>query len=195
MYSLPMDSRRREHTDQVEPARYHSPATEQVPYSVMIAYDGGPNSQRAVIYACRFLKASHAHVVTAWQPGSLNPARLSTLSAGIQPFIDTSPLALDVDDALHTEAADINSGGVNLAREYGLTATGTLVEVESTVWGALVAAAETLDVDLLVTGTRGSSGLKALLRSDVAGSVLKHCHRPVFIVPASCDKDLPPVTP
>ena len=89
--------------------------------------------------------------------------------------------------------ATLSSGGVTLAAECGLTARGSLVEVESTVWGALVAAAEALDVDLLVTGTRGASGLKALLRSSVAERVLKHCHRPVFIVPAKCEKE-PQVT-
>nr|WP_246007874.1 universal stress protein [Gordonia oryzae] len=163
-------------------------------HSVMIAFDGGANSERAVTYAAQFLRATSAHVVTAWQPGTLSPVRLSSLSAGIQPFVDTSPLELDVDDALRAEAAEINTRGVEMAREAGLEATRTLVEVESTVWGALLAAADALDADLLVTGTRGDSGLKALLRSSVAGRVLKHCHRPVFVVPAKCDKQ-PPVTP
>lgn len=162
--------------------------------SVMIAFDGGANSERAISYAAHFLKASRAHVVTAWQPGTLNSARLSSLSAGIQPFVDTTPFELDVDDAVRDEAAEINTRGVDMARRAGLDATGTLVEAESTVWAALVSAADALDVDLLVTGTRGDSGLKALLHSSVAGRVLKHCHRPVFIVPAICDKQ-PPVTP
>ena len=55
------------------------------------------------------------------------------------------------------------------------------------------AAADALKVDLLVTGTRGSTGLKALLRSSVAERVLKHCQRPVFIVPSRCEQQ-PPVT-
>lgn len=203
MYSWAMDSRHREQGARIDsaPAESVSPsssvsqsASGPVPQSVMIAFDGGANSERAITNAAHFLRATTAHVVTAWQPGTLNPARLSSLSAGIQPFVDTSPLELDVDDALRAEAAEINTRGVEMARDAGLDATGTLVEVESTVWGALVAAADALDVDLLVTGTRGDSGLKALLRSSVAGRVLKHCHRPVFIVPAKCDKQ-PPVSP
>ncbi|MGC4933332.1 universal stress protein [Gordonia sp. DT30] len=189
-----MDSRHREHSGSAtsDAAIAAGPrGSADVAQSLMIAFDGGPNSERAIRYAARFLKASTAHVVTAWQPGTLNPARMSSVSAGIQPFVDTSPLEIDVDDALRAEAAEINTRGVELARTAGLDATGTLVEVESTVWGALVAAADALDVDLLVTGTRGDSGLKALLRSSVAGHVLKHSHRPVFIVPASCDKQHP----
>ena len=161
--------------------------------TLMIAYDGSPNADRAIRYAGQFLRAQSAVVVTAWQPGGMTPARMSTLAGGMQPFIDTQ-LDAGVDQALEDEAAAINERGVTLAAESGLSARGTLVEVESTVWGALVAAAEALDVDLLVTGTRGASGLKALLRSSVAERVLKHCHRPVFIVPAKCEKE-PQVTP
>ncbi|MCZ4534690.1 universal stress protein [Gordonia terrae] len=155
--------------------------------TLMIAYDGSPNADRAIRYAGHFLRARSAVVVTAWQPGGMTPARMSTLAGGMQPFIDTQ-LDVGVDQALEEEAASINERGVALAVDCGLAARGSLVEVESTVWGALVAAAEALDVDLLVTGTRGASGLKALLRSSVAERVLKHCHRPVFIVPAKCEK-------
>ncbi|AZG46343.1 hypothetical protein D7316_02944 [Gordonia insulae] len=111
---------------------------------------------------------------------------------GMQPYVDTR-LEAGVDRALEEEAESLNRTGVELANSVGLRARGSLVEVESTVWGALVAAADALDVDLLVTGTRGASGLKALLHSSVAERVLKHCHRPVFIVPAKCEKQ-PPVT-
>lgn len=159
---------------------------------LMIAYDGSPNADRAIRYAARFLRARQAHVVTAWEPGSMAPSRLTTLAGGMQPFIDTR-VEEDVDDALRAEATEINARGLAIADEAGLAATGSLVEVESTVWGALVAAADALQVDLLVTGTRGASGLKALLRSSVAERVLKHCHRPVFVVPAKCE-DQPPVT-
>ncbi|MDV7172641.1 universal stress protein [Gordonia amicalis] len=156
--------------------------------TLMIAYDGSPNADRAIRYAGHFLRAEAAVVVTAWQPGGMTSARMSTLAGGMQPFVDTQ-LDVGVDRALEDEAERINERGVVLARECGLTSRGTLVEVESTVWGALVAAAEALDVDLLVTGTRGVSGLKALLRSSVAERVLKHCHRPVFIVPAKCEQE------
>ncbi|GAC67234.1 hypothetical protein GS4_06_00800 [Gordonia soli NBRC 108243] len=176
------------------PSSPQTPVTQTpVTQTLMIAYDGTPNADRAIVYAGRFLRAGTAHVVTAWQHGGLTPARLSTLSGGMQPFVDTR-IDAGVDQALKEEAVAINERGVALAVEAGLDARGSLVEVESTVWGALVAAADILEVDLLVTGTRGASGLKALLHSSVAERVLKHCHRPVFIVPAQCEST-PDVTP
>jgi len=38
-------------------------------------------------------------------------------------------------------------------------------------------------VDIIVTGTRGTTGLRSLLQSSVADHVLRHSHRPVLIVP------------
>jgi nucleotide-binding universal stress UspA family protein len=44
-------------------------------------------------------------------------------------------------------------------------------------------AADSLGADLIVTGTRGTTGLRSLLQSSVADHVLRHGHRPVLIVP------------
>ncbi|GAC50497.1 hypothetical protein GOACH_25_00330 [Gordonia aichiensis NBRC 108223] len=154
--------------------------------TLMIAYDGSPNADRAIRYAAHFLRARMAHVVTAWEPGAMSAPRVSSLAAGMQPYLDTRA-EIEVDEALEREAVDTNARGVALATECGLQATGTLVEADSTVWAALISAADSLDVDLLVTGTRGATGFKALLRSSVAERVLKHCHRPVFVVPAKCE--------
>ncbi|SIR61968.1 universal stress protein [Williamsia sterculiae] len=153
--------------------------------TIMVAYDGGPNADRAIGYAAHYLSATTCHVVTAWETGMQQSARLSTYSGGMQPLLDTR-FDSQVDAALLAEAEQTNARGVDLARQAGLTATGRMVEVTSTVWGTLVHAADDLDVDVLVIGTRGASGLKALLRSSVAERVLKHCHRPVLVVPAGC---------
>lgn len=153
--------------------------------TIMIAYDGSENADRAIDYAGRFLASHRAYVVTAWESGVHQSARLSALSGGMQPVLH-SVVDQDIDDALHVDARTRNSRGVARARAAGLAAEGRLAEVDSTVWGALVDAADSLDVDILVTGTRGSSGLRALLHSSVAEHVLKHCHRPVLVVPAGC---------
>ena len=39
------------------------------------------------------------------------------------------------------------------------------------------------DAEYIVTGTRGTTGLRSLLQSSVADHVLRHSHRPVLIVP------------
>lgn len=155
--------------------------------TIMIAYDGSENADRAIDYAGRFLQSHMAFVVTAWESGVHQSARLSALSGGMQPVLH-SVVDQGIDDALHDEARDRNTRGVQRAIAVGLQAQGRLAEVDSTVWAALVDAADTLEVDILVTGTSGASGLRALLHSSVSEHVLKHCHRPVLVVPAGCDR-------
>ena len=152
--------------------------------TIMIAYDGTENADRAIDCAGRFLAAHRAFVVTAWESAVHQSARLSALSGGMQPVLHS--VDQNIDEALYEDARTRNARGVDRAIAAGLRAEGRLTEVDSTVWGALVDAADTLGVDILVTGTRGSSGLRALLHSSVSEHVLKHCHRPVLVVPAGC---------
>ncbi|PRC51533.1 universal stress protein UspA, partial [Mycobacterium sp. ITM-2017-0098] len=44
-------------------------------------------------------------------------------------------------------------------------------------------AADELDADLIVTGTRATTGLRSLIQSSVADHVLRRGRRPVLIVP------------
>ena len=47
----------------------------------------------------------------------------------------------------------------------------------------IVDAARDLDAGVIVSGTRGNSGLRGLLSSSTADAVLKNAGRPVLIVP------------
>ncbi|MBD8507474.1 universal stress protein [Hoyosella sp. G463] len=147
---------------------------------VLIAYDGSDNAKRAIRHAGHFLSASRAIIVTAWEPLSRQAARISGLSGVMQPgwVPDTA-----AEDAALADARVVNEEGVRLAGEAGLRCEGHCIETVTTVWAAIVDAADEYDVSILVTGTRGATGIKALLHSSVADQVLKHCHRPVMIVP------------
>ncbi|NLU83693.1 universal stress protein [Rhodococcus sp. HNM0569] len=150
----------------------------------MIAYDGTDNAKRAVRYAARFLGTRRVVVVTAWEPMVRQAARMSGLSGVLQPEWVPDEEAEDV--AL-TDARALNDEGVALARAEGLDAEGKCTECSTTIWNALVEAADEIDADLVVSGTRGLTGLRALLQSSVADHVLKHSHRPVLIVPPGRD--------
>ena len=75
---------------------------------------------------------------------------------------------------------------VDLAAAAGFTAHGELIEVSTTVWTALIAASDTFDVDVIVSGSRGVSGIRSLWHSSVSEHVLRGCKRPVMIVPSGC---------
>lgn len=150
---------------------------------MLIAYDGSDNAKRAVDYAGRFLIARRAIVLTAWEPMVRQAARLSGLSGVMQP--DWAPDE-QVEDIAFTTACDINAEGVHLAEGAGIDAEARTAECVSTIWNAIVDSADELDADIIVAGTRGATGIRALLHSSVADAVLKHCHRPVFLVPPAC---------
>lgn len=147
---------------------------------ILIAYDGSENSKRAVQYAGRFLESCRAVVVTAWEPMVRQAARMSGLSGVMQP--DWVPDE-DSEDVALSDARITNDEGLEMARSVGLHAEGRTVEVVNAVWSAIIEVADELDVDIIVTGTRGTTGLRSLLQSSVADHVLRHSHRPVLIVP------------
>ncbi len=147
---------------------------------ILIAYDGSDNAKRAIEYAGRFLTTDRAIVVTAWEPMVRQAARLSGLSGVMQP--EWVPDDESEDVAL-TDAKVTNNEGVRLAEAAGLRVEGYCTECTTAIWSAIVEKADDLDVDIIVTGTRGTTGLRSLLQSSVAEHVLRHSHRPVLIVP------------
>lgn len=154
---------------------------------MLIAYDGSDNAKRAIEYSGRFLSANKAVVLTAWEPMVRQAARMSGLSGVMQP--DWVPDE-DLEDVAFTDAKVTNSEGVELARAAGLNAEARTEECSTTIWNTIVDIADELDVDIIVAGTRGATGIRALLHSSVADHVLKHCHRPVLMVPP-CKKSAP----
>ena len=147
---------------------------------MLIAYDGTENSKRAVEYAGRYLNAQRAVVITAWEPMVRQAARLSGLSGVMQPEWVADE---GTEDIAFTDAKTVNDEGLELARAAGMNADGRTVECGTTVWTTIVETADELDADVIVTGTRGTTGLRSLLQSSVADHVLRHSHRPVLVVP------------
>ncbi|WP_188543054.1 universal stress protein [Rhodococcoides trifolii] len=147
---------------------------------MLIAYDGSDNARRAVEYSGRFLQAKRAIVLTAWEPMVRQAARMSGLSGvmGQEWLPDES-----IEDVALADAKVTNAEGLELAMRAGLNADGRCEESQSTIWTTIVEAADEVNADIIVTGTRGRTGLRSLLQSSVADHVLKHSHRPVLIVP------------
>lgn len=145
---------------------------------VVIAFDGSPTARRAVHYASRFLTADRAVVLTVWSP----------LDRGTDPVsydLDGPPDPPDTDevDIALAEAQRINDEGLELALATGLPAEPLCIAQTYTVWGTIIDTADELDADLIVTGTRATTGLRSLIQSSVADHVLRRGRRPVLIVP------------
>ena len=70
-----------------------------------------------------------------------------------------------------------------MARNEGIAElkTETFPYVTS-VTGAIIDYAANKDIDLIVIGTRGRTGLKRFLLGSVANAVVQHAHCPVLLV-------------
>lgn len=147
---------------------------------LLIAFDGSATARRAVQYAGRFLTADRAVVLTVWSPmdhGTDPGAYQYDLDGPPDPRDD------DEDDIALIEAQRINDEGLELALAAGLPAEPLRRAVTFTVWQTIIEAADDLDADLIVTGTRATTGFRSLLQSSVADHMLRRGHRPVLIVP------------
>ena len=150
------------------------------PDSMLIAYDGSDEARRAIEWAGSLLSVRTAYILTAWEPLQRQAARTAGASGMMQPDWDSS---VADDDPAHEEAKRICREGVEIAASAGFTAEPYLVESETTIWSAIVDAARDLDAGVIVSGTRGNSGLRGLLSSSTVDAVLKNAGRPVLIVP------------
>lgn len=150
------------------------------PDSMLIAYDGSDEARRAIEWAGSLLSVRTAYILTAWEPLQRQAARTAGASGMMQPDWDSS---VADDDPAHEEAKRICREGVEIAASAGFTAEPYLVESETTIWSAIVDAARDLDAGVIVSGTRGNSGLRGLLSSSTADAVLKNAGCPVLIVP------------
>ena len=169
------------------PSRGRSPA--------LLCYDGSHPAAWAIERAAAVLGGGPAIVLCVWE--SLGSALLRSPLPGLTELgREVRSLSNDVVDSLDSgvaaDAAATAAEGEDLARRHGSDARAQTrravssagEHAETTVWHAIVTAAEEEDVAVVVLGTRGRSRMKAALLGSVSYGVVHNCERPVLIVPA-----------
>ncbi|MBC2681416.1 universal stress protein [Corynebacterium anserum] len=157
--------------------------------TILIAYDGSEQSKAAIEYAGRFLSTTKAYILTVWEPIQRQTARAAGMSGMMQHEWKSECDNPAQDDPAYAEAVATCTQGVEFAHQNGFETEPFLVESATAVWSAIVDAAEELQVDLIVTGTRALSGWKSILQTSVSDSIIKHAGRPVLIVPPLNEED------
>ncbi|QGU08492.1 Universal stress protein family protein [Corynebacterium occultum] len=148
--------------------------------TMLIAYDGSPESRRALEYAAALLRPRRVEILTAWEPMHRQAARAVSVSGLRQADFGSNA---ENEDPAYVQGRATCREGVTLAQSLGLEARAHMVESATAIWSAIVDAAKELRPDVIVTGTRAISGLKSLWQSSTADNVIHNSGIPVFVVP------------
>jgi nucleotide-binding universal stress UspA family protein len=142
---------------------------------ILVPLDGSDWSFRAAKYAIKIAKMANAEIVCVHAVVSLPSTAYANVHAGvlIPRYVEESKKeAQKWYDEVNIIAK--KSGVVRLSAD-------TILDVSS-VADAIISYTERNNVDLIIMGTKGRTGLKKFLLGSVASGVLSHAKCPVLVV-------------
>lgn len=134
---------------------------------IISGYDGSDGAKGAVDFAGRTFTGRQAIVVTAFE--------------NWPPAVHGDAVA--VDEATWERVDGTAREGAALAGAVGLVAEPRSLFTADKAWKAIIDAADELDVELIVVGSHGFSGLRPLVLGSVSHQLAHHAHQPVLAVP------------
>jgi nucleotide-binding universal stress UspA family protein len=151
--------------------------------SVLICYDGSDRAAHAITVTATLFPGADAHVLNIWEPMERIVARYSAIGPYLGEGVE------DADTGIEHDANELAAAGAKLAGDAGLVATPHSAELRTSVWEAVVHAADQLNVDAIVTGTRSLHGLREALSNTLSHALLQHSGRPVLAIPMPTTDD------
>jgi len=145
--------------------------------TVLVCYDGSDRAAHAIAVTAKLFPGASAHVLNVWEPIERIVARYAALG----PYFGDG--VGDADAGLESDAASVAAAGAKIASEAGLNATPRTATMRTSVWEAVVEAADELNVDAIVTGTRGLHGVREVLSNTLTHALMQNSSRPVVGVP------------
>ncbi len=139
---------------------------------ILVPIDGSECSLNAAKYAVKAAKDEDAELFCIH------------VIAGVPYGYASSPIATDqyfkdIEEKVQSWFDKVR----DMAKNEGIPElkTETFTDVKSVI-GSIIDYATSRDVDLIVIGTRGRTGLKRFLMGSVANGVVQHAHCPVLLV-------------
>jgi nucleotide-binding universal stress UspA family protein len=138
---------------------------------IMVGFDGSDTARKALAWALDEgrLHQADVTVVHAWEPNFVDsypigatPSLPAELEESAERMVEDAIAAADTSGLPHPVAINLVKGGAATA---------------------LLRAADDLDADLVVMGSRGRGGFVGLLLGSVSRQVVSHATCPVVVVP------------
>ena len=143
---------------------------------VLVAVDGSEYAKKAINAAVTLCKAVDAELI-AFHAIPVPRHLFTEESGGMYPFPLTQYFA-----SARKEAQGLVDDAVALAKKSGITATGLVADPGYSIVEAIVQAASSHNIDLIVVGSRWLGGFKKLLIGSVSAAVVNHAHCSVLVV-------------
>jgi nucleotide-binding universal stress UspA family protein len=144
---------------------------------LLLCYDGSERANHAIAVTARLFPGVHVHVLNVWEPLERIVARYSALG----PYFGDG--VGDADAGIESESMVTAEAGAKLANEAGLQATAHTAPLRTSVWEAVVEAADVLDADAIITGTRSLHGVREVLSNTLSHALIQNSKRAVLAFP------------
>lgn len=145
---------------------------------ILIGYDGSPDAQAAIERAGKLFAGQPATVLSVWEPFVDVMAR-----TGVGLAFTALGNIEEIDNASEKAAGERAQEGAERACKAGLDAKARTGARGVTIAESILDAADEVDADAIVLGTRGLTGLKSVVLGSVSHAVLTHSDRAVLVVP------------
>jgi nucleotide-binding universal stress UspA family protein len=144
---------------------------------LILCYDGSVHARHAIRQAGALFAGRRALVVTVWQPTAAPAGSLGFAgeTAGLYDLFA-------VDRAAAAAGGRVAEEGVRIAQDAGLAAEPVVVQAAGPVWKTIIEIADRDDAATIVMGSRGLTGMRALLLGSVSSAVVHHADRPTLII-------------
>ncbi|MGY1745992.1 universal stress protein [Blastococcus sp. SYSU D00695] len=146
---------------------------------VLVGYDGSPSAVNAIEAAARLTPTAAATVLHLWEPPFTSPQLRQRLAGRAA---DLEQLGALLEQEGRAEAERLAGNGVALARAAGWDAEPLVLRSYGGDGYQFARAAQERSADLVVVGSRGLTGLKAIMGS-VSELVVHVSPVPVLVVP------------
>jgi nucleotide-binding universal stress UspA family protein len=147
---------------------------------ILIAYDGSDDAKAAIQHAGKLMPGFQATVLTIWEPFSTMLARTPETLRALARVTEADEIERQETLAAQASAAE----GVELAHAAGLDPMPLTTALNGNIAETIIQQADRLDVDAIVVGSRGLTGM-ALLLGSVSLAVVQNADRTVVIVPSA----------
>ncbi|MDG6244150.1 MAG: universal stress protein [Methanolobus sp.] len=140
--------------------------------NIAIATDGSENVMNAVEWGIEFAKTNGARVAALYV---VPPSGVTLAMRG-------EMWSRSLEEHLKDKGKKATEYVIDVGKQTGVEVEPVIIEDKTPSDGIVEYAAEN-DVDLIVMGTLGMTGLSHILLGSVAENVVRHAKRPVLVIP------------